>query len=499
MPQSAQSDDLLPDSTDDSFFSDEDPYEFSEAPSDVEMEESPHKEEQAGVLERYPSPFLPVQQHSFSREVSALSMNLGFKYAVHPSRSLLEEYIVPAMRCLAPVVGTMDLAFAQLAATSFMATSAFEFVEFPHEVVEQRCPVCWDDDPASLLTLPCGHVVCKDCLRGYVKSHTSTREYRGLQCPFNVRTADDKEAPCPAYLPPSTVQNNLTPELREQYELLLINDIVIKCKLVHQCPAADCTFLSTTKSLMHTDVQCVCGYMYCTACKSQAHMPCSCTQVAEWERLNNDEQPTIIWMEEHSKKCPKCQTRTEKNHGCNHMTCRQCKHEYCWICMGAWESHRDYYHCSRPAAKEEPVAKGNFDSAHYTECWNLFNVNVNSLKLEDQLHAKLVSVCEDLAATRMESHGSGNVGFYRTAIVLLKTVRIYLKWTYPFMFFLKRDDPTGNQYQIFQSLQKRFEVAVEDLSHSIDRPVEEIDEVDVVKQTTVTTHTLQSILSFFDE
>ena len=30
------------------------------------------------------------------------------------------------------------------------------------------------------------------------------------------------------------------------------------------------------------------------------------------------------------KKCPKCKARITKDGGCDHMTCRLCKHEYWW-------------------------------------------------------------------------------------------------------------------------------------------------------------------------
>jgi len=38
-----------------------------------------------------------------------------------------------------------------------------------------------------------------------------------------------------------------------------------------------------------------------------------------------------------TKSCPRCDFETEKNGGCNHMTCQHCKCDWCWICGQAIE------------------------------------------------------------------------------------------------------------------------------------------------------------------
>jgi len=43
--------------------------------------------------------------------------------------------------------------------------------------------------------------------------------------------------------------------------------------------------------------------------------------------------------------CPYCNVWIEKNQGCNHMTCTNCRFEFCWLCKGTYQNH-NYVKCS---------------------------------------------------------------------------------------------------------------------------------------------------------
>jgi hypothetical protein len=46
------------------------------------------------------------------------------------------------------------------------------------------------------------------------------------------------------------------------------------------------------------------------------------------------------------KRCPRCKIYTEKNEGCNHMTCTNCKYQWCWLCEGEYKyGHYDIGNC----------------------------------------------------------------------------------------------------------------------------------------------------------
>ena len=89
---------------------------------------------------------------------------------------------------------------------------------------------------------------------------------------------------------------------------------------------------------MPEDHFCSCYNIMCIGCEEMGHKPAKCEDANKW-RENLDKNIRVIG---NNKKCPGCSTQTEKNKGCDHVYCKQCKAYWCWICEGgAW---KDYNH-----------------------------------------------------------------------------------------------------------------------------------------------------------
>merc|ERR1711904_586935 len=85
-----------------------------------------------------------------------------------------------------------------------------------------------------------------------------------------------------------------------------------------------------------SDVQCHrCKHHFCRHCKRSwaAHEGMSCAEFKQGGLL-----AVSSWLDNHTRACPKCSVAIELVAGCSHMTCRLCKHQFCWLCLGDYKS-----------------------------------------------------------------------------------------------------------------------------------------------------------------
>lgn len=93
--------------------------------------------------------------------------------------------------------------------------------------------------------------------------------------------------------------------------------------MIH-CPNTQCEHLidKNVKPLICTQ----CGIVACKSCNLKKHTG---------RCVISGDAGLRFWAASSLngvKNCPKCKARTEKNSGCNHMTCGRCGQEWCWIC-----------------------------------------------------------------------------------------------------------------------------------------------------------------------
>ena len=86
-----------------------------------------------------------------------------------------------------------------------------------------------------------------------------------------------------------------------------------------------------------------CKFKTCFVCRTPAHPTMTCLQYQAF--LVAEQTPadvgTINWIKKNTTRCPPpCNIPIEKNDGCDHMTCTQCKAEWCWLCLADYKQIR---------------------------------------------------------------------------------------------------------------------------------------------------------------
>ena len=62
--------------------------------------------------------------------------------------------------------------------------------------------------------------------------------------------------------------------------------------------------------------------------------------------LKNIDARLVDVKDDHLIYCPNCNVRIERNAGCIHMTCQQCRIEFYSVCGKFWrDNHKEYYTC----------------------------------------------------------------------------------------------------------------------------------------------------------
>eukprot|EP00884_Botryococcus_braunii_P023086 jgi/Botrbrau1/9461/Bobra.0252s0082.1 len=359
----------------------------------------------------------------------------------------------------------------------------------PNPDSDAECRICFDTYPKqNMCCSNCRHYFCKDCWAGYVSEAINNGpSVLNLRCP---------QPECSAAVPRSVVMEVLPQSGREKFEQYELRSYVDDNKKLTWCPAPNCE--NAVESLQDIgneplDVTCKCGCPFCFQCKEEAHRPVDCGTVGRWIIKNSAESENLNWILANTKSCPKCKRPIEKNQGCMHMTCSQCKHEFCWLCQGSWQEHGErtggFYACNR---YETAKKKGEYDEEsqrreqaknslerymHYYQRWaENDKARLAALESLRETAEKKMDQLSEISLTP-----SSQLKFVVDAWGQVVDCRRILKWTYTYGYYrfgdqantdkLSKDaqDALQRQQEFFEFNQGQAEYFLEALHSQVEK------------------------------
>ncbi|KAL1941937.1 hypothetical protein VTO73DRAFT_6467 [Trametes versicolor] len=338
------------------------------------------------------------------------------------------------------------------------------------------CPICFDDAQTAFLSLLCDHKFCATCWKEYIVSKVRTEAECTVACMGEG---------CNVAAPDPFVDRALGDdrETWARYQELLVRQFVGCIPHLKFCPYPSCTYTvscpsAATKSSLAQIVPIVtCGasstHVFCFGCPIDAdHRPVVCAVARMWMKKCQDDSETANWIKSNTKECSKCMSTIEKNGGCNHMTCKKCKYEFCWVCMGPWSEHgTSWYSCNRYDEKasvdaRDAQTKSRASLERYLHYYNRWANHEQSAKLSMELYTKTEKKMEEMQVTSELTWIQ--VQFMKKALDVVHKCRMTLKWTYAMAYYLA----LGNEKELFEDNQRDLERAVEELSELIEAPID---------------------------
>jgi len=379
-------------------------------------------------------------------------------------------------------------------------------VEMQDEDAMFMCDIMFMEVPFKYtFSMKCGHRYSISAWQYYLKSKIED----GNDCIFATCPCEK----CKITVAPSQWQLVLTHPTEEgntgdfdavlkRYRRFLARSFVEINRTMRYCPGKNChSAIKSTGAV--TNVKCSdCKSLFCFKCGQEAHAPASCKRVAAWQEKCSNESETANWILANTKQCPKCSSRIEKNQGCNHMTCRVCQHNFCWVCDADWESHNastgGYYNCNK--FKEEVDSNAPMDKAksakrqldRYLHYYMRFAAHEKSGKFAEQQRLNAETRMVEMQTSN--SLGWVDVQFLTQAVEQLIKCRRVLKNTYIQAYYL----PDGPKKALFEYVQSLLESHTEKLSELSELPLEKMDRAEVINYTRVTDKFLNNLLEQVD-
>jgi hypothetical protein len=220
------------------------------------------------------------------------------------------------------------------------------------------CEVCADSITSQLrltqnITQQCQHsvevAICKTCVEHHISVQITSHGWDRISCPVQD---------CRHILQYNDLQNMAATTDFQRYDAHLFERAMGQetNSDYRRCAHPDCTGGGWCYPEIESFMTCpACAQRTCVECNVVWHSEKTCAEHKEEVRIRKeredaenavaraaDEVKSVEFVEANSKACPNeaCGVPIQKNFGCDHMTCRQCRHQFCCLCLADYEAIR---------------------------------------------------------------------------------------------------------------------------------------------------------------
>ncbi|PRP75912.1 hypothetical protein PROFUN_15365 [Planoprotostelium fungivorum] len=211
------------------------------------------------------------------------------------------------------------------------------------EMEEEGESECSGEKREEGTRMRCGHFFCRECCSSYLNVQISEgMTWNRLKCPgYKCEMMMDV-----ATIASTAISDDTWRKLCEFSQ----QEFVDEAEEYRWCVTKNCgKVIHSTKARVM--IHCTCHNVYCFACGADYHWPATCEQNAWYQKQYSSGKVSSTIAEDEAfirrftRPCPECRAPIEKDGGCNHMSCKKCHAQFCWVCMGAWTGG-SHYLCS---------------------------------------------------------------------------------------------------------------------------------------------------------
>jgi hypothetical protein len=198
---------------------------------------------------------------------------------------------------------------------------------------EKECLICTEKydnskkERKKITNKNCNHSYCYTCWLHYIQDQIENANVAKITCP---------NYDCKCNLNEDFIMELIKDDkkLIEKYNKFKLRLDIINDPNKKFCPHPGCEEYVERPKKDIKEVKCKKGHQFCYQCLSKVHSGNCDLQL---------EKDFKIWKKgKIIKQCPKCKIWTEKNEGCNHMTCVECQYQWCWLCNGEYNANHYY-------------------------------------------------------------------------------------------------------------------------------------------------------------